>query len=189
MQPPSKQAEKQAAEKAAPPAFSEGAAETSEDFNALIARSGIRNTQQRRYVYEALMERRDHPTAQDIFMRVKAKVPSISLATVYNCLETLTESGLIKHVNLDRAPSRYCQNPVPHGHFFCNDCGAVTDVPLRSLGGEANGATTSGNIGNIGLWDTPAGAVVSHAEITLRGLCADCAAKAAQPSSISPRPL
>ncbi len=135
-----------------------------DDFDRMAARSGIRTTQQRRLVYEALMERHDHPTAQDLFLHVKAKVPSISLATVYNCLETLTNSGLIRHVNLDRAPSRYCQNPDPHGHFFCDSCGAVSDVPLR------------GKLDT--MWELPAGTVVTHAEVNLRGYCADCAKSA-----------
>lgn len=130
-------------------------------FDEVIARSGIRMTPQRRYVYEALMEQQDHPTAQDVFMRVKSKVPSISLATVYNCLETLTESGLIKHVNVDRAPSRYCQNPAPHGHFFCDDCGAVADIPLNSRALEE-------------LCIVPGGTTVSQCEVTLRGRCTDC---------------
>lgn len=129
-------------------------------YSDAIARSGIRLTPQRRHVYEALMEQRDHPTALDVFMRVKAKVPSISLATVYNCLEALSESGLIKPVNLDRGSSRYCPNPVPHGHFFCDQCGAVMDVPLH-------GALEKN-------WEVPARTVVSQAEITLRGLCPTC---------------
>jgi len=128
-----------------------------------IASSGIRLTPQRRYVYEALLERRDHPTAIDVFMRVKEKMPSISLATVYNCLETLTESGLVKHVNLDRAPSRYCPNRQPHGHFFCDECGVVFDVPLKNSLPET--------------WEVPAHTLVSHSEVTLRGLCPACATK------------
>lgn len=135
------------------------------DFDEVLARSGIRCTQQRRVVYEALMERHDHPTAQDIFLQVKAKEPSISLATVYNCLETLTNTGLIRHVNLDRAPSRFCQNPDPHGHFFCDTCGSVTDVPLKR---ELDS-----------LWDLPEGTVVTQAEVNLRGYCSDCAMKSA----------
>ena len=160
MQPPSQTPKQTQAPEAS---FEVSSVRNTENFDELIARSGIRNTQQRRYVYEALMEQRDHPTAQDIFMRVKAKVPAISLATVYNCLETLTGSGLIRHVNLDRAPSRYCQNPAPHGHFFCDECGSVADVPLKTTFSET--------------WEVPPNATVSHAEVTLRGLCADCSGK------------
>ena len=132
-------------------------------FDDAMARSGIRLTPQRRTVYEALMAHRDHPTALEVFMRVKDRMPSISLATVYNCLETLTESGLIRHVNFDRASSRYCPNLEPHGHFFCADCGSVFDVPINEP------LNTH--------WELPDDTVVSHTEITLRGLCPACARK------------
>ena len=132
--------------------------ETSDDA---MTRSGIRLTPQRRYVYEALLEKRDHPTALEVFLRAKDRMPSISLATVYNCLDALTESGLIRQVNCDRASSRFCPNLVPHGHFFCKECGAVFDVPLKPSLEES--------------WEVPAGTLVSLAEITLRGLCPACA--------------
>src|SRR5450432_2952711 len=97
-----------------------------------IHQRGFRFTTQRREVYDALMVKRDHPTAVEVFMRVKGRMPSISLATVYNCLETLTGCGLVKSVNHDREPSRYCPNLKEHAHFFCTGCGTVADVPLRS---------------------------------------------------------
>jgi Fe2+ or Zn2+ uptake regulation protein len=130
-------------------------------YDSLIAGSGIRLTPQRRYVFEALMEKRDHPTALEVFMRVKERMPSISLATVYNCLEALTESHLIRHVNLDRESSRYCANLAPHGHFFCAECGAILDVPLNAVLETA--------------WVLPEKTVVTQSEVTLRGFCADCA--------------
>src|ERR1700760_3885906 len=93
---------------------------------------GLRMTEQRRAVYDALMVQRDHPTAVEVFMRVKGRMPSISLATVYNCLETLTDCGLVKAVNHEREPSRYCPNLADHAHLFCDSCGGVMDIPLRS---------------------------------------------------------
>src|SRR5687767_11509253 len=91
---------------------------------------GLRMTEQRRVVYDAVMTQRDHPTAVEVFMRVKGKMPSISLATVYNCLETLSDCGLVRHVHHDREPSRYCANLQEHAHLFCEKCGSVTDLPL-----------------------------------------------------------
>ena len=129
-----------------------------------IARSGIRLTPQRRYVYEALMENRDHPTALEVFMRSKGKMPSISLATVYNCLDALTEGHLIRQVNCERGSSRYCANLEQHGHFFCDTCGSVFDVPLSMFKTQET-------------WEVPTGTRVNHAEITLRGLCPQCAQK------------
>ena len=128
-----------------------------------MTRSGIRLTPQRRYVYEALMERRDHPTALEVFLRAKSRMPTLSLATVYNCLDALTESGLIRQVNCDRASSRYCPNLIPHGHFFCSECGVVFDVPLDPSHETA--------------WEVPGGTLVTHVEINLRGVCSSCAQK------------
>jgi len=126
-----------------------------------------RLTKQRREVYEVLKEQRDHPTATEVFIRAKARVPGISLATGDNCLETLTHSGLVKQVNLDRGPSRYCPNLKEHGHFHCESCGEISDVDLS----EAPGAALA----------LPRGSVVNRMEISLRGLCPKCA-KAAKPA-------
>lgn len=136
---------------------------TRRSYDETIVGKGLRLTRQRRQVYDALMEKRDHPTAVEVFMRVKQKMPTISLATVYNCLDTLTECGLVRHVNLDRQSSRYCPNLAEHGHFFCDDCGAVFDVPLKDQ--KQLEATL----------ELPRNALVSQHSVTLRGLCPSCA--------------
>ncbi|MEG2586361.1 MAG: transcriptional repressor, partial [Akkermansia sp.] len=67
---------------------------------------GLRLTRQRQEVYQTLLEQRDHPTAGEVYLRVRNKMPSISLATVYNCLDALVVHKLVKQVNFDREPSR-----------------------------------------------------------------------------------
>ena len=133
--------------------------------NETIHENGFRFTAQRREVYDAIMAKRDHPTAVEVFMRVKGKMPSISLATVYNCLETLAQCGLVKHVSLDRAPSRYCPNLEEHGHFFCTGCGSVFDVPLRKKAKARD------------EWEMPPHTVIAQHEVSFRGLCPACAGK------------
>jgi Fur family peroxide stress response transcriptional regulator len=125
---------------------------------------GLRMTEQRRAVYDALMAQRDHPTAVEVFMRVKTRMSSISLATVYNCLETLTDCGIVKAVNHDREPSRYCPNLTDHAHLFCESCGGVTDIPLRSQERLRD------------TWDLPENVSISQHEVSFRGLCPKCAA-------------
>jgi len=134
-------------------------------YDETVSQKGFRLTGQRRAVYDALMAQRDHPTATDVFLRVKHEMPTISLATVYNCLETLTECGLVRHVNIERQPSRYCPNTEEHGHFYCDGCGVVLDVPLRE---EARLDEA---------WQLPRQCVVRHHEVAFRGLCPDCAQK------------
>lgn len=95
-----------------------------------LAHSGLRATPQREIVYQVLLERRDHPTADELFARVKAKMPTISLATVYNCLEALVQCDLIKQVNFEREPTRYCSNLTEHAHFIDTATGEIIDIEM-----------------------------------------------------------
>ncbi len=90
----------------------------------------VRPTPQREVVLKVILEKRDHPTADEIFARVKASMPSISLATVYNCLDALVHGGLVRQVNLERAPTRYCPNLHEHAHFHDETTGKIHDVDL-----------------------------------------------------------
>jgi len=101
-----------------------------QELSSTLNKIGLRSTKQRLCVYDVILEKRDHPTADDIFLRVRKKLPKISFATVYNCLETFVECGLVKKINLDRTSSRYCPNLAPHAHFKCTESGAITDLPI-----------------------------------------------------------
>jgi Fur family peroxide stress response transcriptional regulator len=104
-----------------------------QDCAALAQRlidSGLRPTPQREVVFKVILEKRDHPTADEIFARVKGQRPGISLATVYNCLETLVSCGLVRQVNLERAPTRYCPNLHQHAHFHDEATGEIHDIDL-----------------------------------------------------------
>lgn len=131
-------------------------------YEETISHSGHRLTPQRREVYNVLLEQRDHPTASEVFIRAKQRIPGISLATVYNCLETLVDCGLAKQVNVEREATRYCPNVTDHGHFICESCGIVSDIPVAK-----DGKIT-------GFLKIPPQFTVSHSEITLRGVCAAC---------------
>jgi Fur family peroxide stress response transcriptional regulator len=91
---------------------------------------GLRPTKQRACVYGVILDKRDHPTADDIYERVKKHLPGTSYATVYNCLETLVGCGLVRQVNMNRSPTRYCPNLTPHAHFKCTDSGQIFDVQI-----------------------------------------------------------
>lgn len=131
-------------------------------YEETISHSGHRLTPQRREVYNVLLEDRNHPTATEVFMKAKKRVPTISLATVYNCLETLVECGLAKQVNVEREATRYCPNLSEHGHFVCDSCGIVSDIPVAK-----GGSLTQ-------FLKVPTGFSVNHSEITLRGTCPAC---------------
>jgi Fur family peroxide stress response transcriptional regulator len=95
-----------------------------------LADSGMRATPQREVVFNVLLKKRDHPTADEVYARVRNEMPSISLATVYNCLETLVQCQLVRAVNFERGPTRYCPNLHPHAHFHDESTGETHDVDL-----------------------------------------------------------
>lgn len=97
----------------------------------VLADHGVRPTSQRETVYRSLLERRDHPTADEVFARVRENAPTISLATVYNCLDVLVQHKLVKAVNFERAPTQYCANLAPHAHFH-DEAGRTLDIDMPS---------------------------------------------------------
>jgi Fur family transcriptional regulator, peroxide stress response regulator len=133
-------------------------------FNERLATSGFRFTPQRQHVYNVLLQKRDHPTVEEVFLRAKDDMPDISMATVYNCLDALVKCGLIRHVNLERSATRYCPNMKEHCHFYCDECGGIFDVDLVSVGRPS------------GL-EIPAGFKVKQYDISIRGICRDCSGK------------
>ncbi len=132
-------------------------ADETADFDVPDEISGLRMTRQRSEVYRILQQERNHPTANDVFMRVKDRLPNISLATVYNCLEALVEHGIIRQVNFERVSSRYCPILGEHGHFHDAATGVFHVVHFKP------------GINLTDLLDLPPGAMIEDIEITLRG--------------------
>ena len=123
---------------------------------------GLRFTPQRQHVYNVLVQKRDHPTAEEVFIRSKREMPDISMATVYNCLDTLVECGLVRQVQLERGARRYCPNMREHCHFYCVKCGSVFDVALPAGTRPVH---------------RPKGFRIDHYEIAVHGICSDCSAR------------
>lgn len=87
-----------------------------------------RNTSQRKAVLQAVQALSGHPSAADVFARVRADYPHLSLATVYRALHALVECGEITVMRVD-AVTRYDAGLPCHHHVVCRGCGAIVDVP------------------------------------------------------------
>ena len=127
-----------------------------------LGATGLRLTPQRQQVYDVLLQKRDHPTAEEVFMRAKKAITEISHATVYNCLDALVKSGLARQVNVERGATRFCPNMSEHGHFHCSACGTIYDVELPH---------------ELPCVTVPRGFKPERHEVTIHGLCAECAKK------------
>jgi len=90
-----------------------------------------RMTKQRLTLLNELKSVKDHPTADELFQRVRETLPRISLATVYRNLELLSEQGLIKTIEMPGMPRRYDGDVYPHYHLRCVECNRVVDIDSR----------------------------------------------------------
>ena len=138
-------------------------------------------TVQRRVVLDALLDRHDHPTVDQLYEDVKERMPGVSRTTIYRALETLVELGLARRTNHFEASARFDGNTDHHHHLVCRSCNHVTDIDHPSLNKFA-----PPSLGSIAF-------EVLDYSIHLEGLCAECqksSAKAAskKPTAKRPRP-
>ena len=85
-----------------------------------LAEKGLKTTHQRMVVFQALASHEGHPTAEEVYEKVKIDNPSISLGTIYKTLETFVEKELILKVSLPGGRMRYDMNMGNHGHIYCS---------------------------------------------------------------------
>lgn len=87
-----------------------------------------RTTRQLTVISAAIQGDHSHPSAEDIYRRVRKVLPHISLGTVYRHLQRLVQEGKIQMFFLGERIARYDPTLVAHDHFICQRCGRVEDV-------------------------------------------------------------
>jgi Fur family peroxide stress response transcriptional regulator len=89
----------------------------------------FKRTPQRLAILEYLEGNKSHPSAEDIYRVVSKKHQSMSFATVYNTLHTLTRAGSLRELTIDPERRRYDPDTSSHHHFICVLCDAIVDIP------------------------------------------------------------
>ncbi|MDD4371975.1 MAG: transcriptional repressor [Anaerostipes sp.] len=92
----------------------------------------IKRSKQRDAIIAFLMTRKDHPTADTIYMNIKKEFPNVSLGTIYRNLALLSDRGDILKLSYDGA-DRYDACVDQHYHFICKECGEVTDLEMEPI--------------------------------------------------------
>lgn len=90
----------------------------------------LKYSRQREAIKEFMMTRKDHPTADVVYMNVRKEFPNISLGTVYRNLTLLSDMGELLRLRVGDGVDHFDATTTPHYHFICNDCGAVTDLEI-----------------------------------------------------------
>jgi Fur family ferric uptake transcriptional regulator len=90
-------------------------------------------TRQRRVILDELRRAEVHPTADELYARVRRRLPHISLATVYRNLDVLSEAGEARKIELAGQQRRYDGCTEPHQHVRCLRCGRIDDVAATPM--------------------------------------------------------
>lgn len=132
------------------------------NFEEICRAENIKLTHQRIEIFREIAQAGDHPDADQLFQRVRDRIPTVSLDTVYRTLWLLNDLGLVATLGASRERTRFDANLSSHHHFVCGSCGFTRDFYCSELE-------------NIRLPDT----VGSYGEITatlveVRGTCREC---------------
>ncbi|MGX1932573.1 Fur family transcriptional regulator [Microbacterium resistens] len=133
---------------------------------AAIRRAGLRVTESRRQVFEALRAH-PHASAEDVYERVRPALASTSRQSVYNALGDFAAAGIVRRIEPAGHPMLFeLRVDDNHHHLICTRCGGVEDVDCAT--GHAPCLIPSETHGYR----------IATAEVTYWGLCAACAAEA-----------
>ena len=126
--------------------------------------TGARQTRQREAILGVIARAEGPLSAPELHARALRELPGLGVATVYRTLKLLAEQGRVRAVNLGGESRFEAEGLGHHHHFACRVCERVFDLdtcPLKALPSV----------------EVPGGFVVEAHEITLYGLCPDCAAR------------
>lgn len=93
----------------------------------------LKKSKQRDLIKNFLMGRKDHPTADIIYMNVRQQLPNISLGTVYRNLTLLADIGEIQRLRVGDGVDHFDADISPHYHFVCTECGNVVDLQMDNI--------------------------------------------------------
>lgn len=130
---------------------------------AALRERGQRVTLPRLLVHRHVRRAERHVTADQVYAELAPQHPSLSQATVYGTLDLLDELGFVRRVSTPRGATTYDSRVDDHHHLICRACGRVEDLDVAVDARAAEDAARA------------AGFSVAHAQLTLTGLCRDCA--------------
>jgi len=149
-----------------------------EQFKAACKKAGVKLTHQRLEIFREIAASTEHPDAETVFRGVQARIPTVSLDTVYRTLWLLDGLGLITTLGPRRESVRFDPNLEHHHHYVCVQCGLAKDFESEELNALAIPASVK-KYGSV---------LTTHVEV--RGLCAACAKETASgktPAARQPR--
>jgi len=124
--------------------------------------AGIKLTHQRLEIFKEAMRTRDHPSAETIYKRLRKKLPTIAIDTVYRTLATYDALGVVKTLHLMGERAAFDANLDKHHHFVCTRCKKIEDVYWHDF----DNTKLPGKFKSLGL--------IQYRHLELHGLCPHC---------------
>ncbi len=131
-------------------------------FPGVCRRYGVKATYQRSEIYRELASTNDHPDAETIYTRVRKRIPTLSLDTVYRTLRLLERKGLISRVGSLGERTRFDADTDRHHHFVCTECGFIGDIYSEAW----NDVRAPSDVRAMGT--------VNSIHVEVRGVCKAC---------------
>ncbi len=135
---------------------------TTRAFRELCADHELTATHQRQVLYEVMQTMPGHPSPEEVYARVKKRIPAISLATVYKNIHLFVERGVLRELSMHHGSLRVELNNFHHHHMVCSHCKAITDIEEKDLGVFQ------------ALQGLPGGFLLERYSIDVIGICAAC---------------
>lgn len=128
-----------------------------------LQQRNIAPSHQRIMILKYLTENQNHPTVDQIYGALRASMPTLSKATVYNTLNLFIEFGLVRVLSIEDNETRYDVMLQNHGHFKCSSCGSITNFAV--------------NIDRF-VTEELQGFQITEKNVYFNGMCPNCLAKA-----------
>jgi Fur family peroxide stress response transcriptional regulator len=137
-------------------------------FERFCRDAGVRLTHQRLEIFREVAQAGDHPDAETVYTRVRERLPTVSLDTVYRTLWLLNEHALVTTLGTSRERTRFDANVDSHHHFVCVRCGLTRDFYSEELD-DLKLPQSARAFGQIEM-----------TLVEVRGVCRECAGKTAR---------
>lgn len=131
-------------------------------FEEACRRAGLKLTYQRMEIFRELASSRDHPSAETLYTRLRKKMPTLSLDTVYRTLSVLEQCGLVSKVMTVESQARFEAETDRHHHLICDRCKKIADFEWYSF----DSADVPDEVRDWGY--------IKERKAALHGICSKC---------------
>ncbi|NLI94647.1 MAG: transcriptional repressor [Erysipelotrichaceae bacterium] len=90
-------------------------------------------TKLQRVILNTVLDSDDHLSAEQVYLKVKKKMPTVALGSIYRNLNTFAKDGKIRRIVATEGPDLYEGNTTPHNHIVCVRCGKMSDLFIDEI--------------------------------------------------------